>query len=86
CSGDEDLGVPPVGESDGDGESTDELQRWFYIGGATGFATAFWIACSALLFNRRLRHAFFHFHNCLKDWVYVKLTVLMAKFQRAPHA
>ncbi|GKA06697.1 leucine-rich repeat-containing protein, partial [Tanacetum coccineum] len=36
CSGDEDLGVPPVGESDGDGESTDELQRWFYIGGATG--------------------------------------------------
>nr|GEY55646.1 leucine-rich repeat domain, L domain-like protein [Tanacetum cinerariifolium] len=28
CPGDEDLGVPPVGESDGDGESTDELQRW----------------------------------------------------------
>ncbi|GJY87728.1 leucine-rich repeat-containing protein [Tanacetum coccineum] len=83
CSGDEDLGVPPVGESDGDGESTDELQRWFYIGGATGFATAFWIACSALLFNRRLRHAFFHFHNCLKDWVYVKVAVLIAKFQRA---
>ncbi|GJT11292.1 leucine-rich repeat-containing protein [Tanacetum coccineum] len=80
---DEDLGVPPVGESDGDGESTDELQRWFYIGGATGFATAFWIACSALLFNRRLRHAFFHFHNCLKDWVYVKVAVLIAKFQRA---
>nr|GEX19012.1 leucine-rich repeat domain, L domain-like protein [Tanacetum cinerariifolium] len=69
CPGDEDLGVPPVGESDGDGESTDELQRWFYIGGATGFASAFWIACSVLLFNRRLRHAFFHFHNCLKDWV-----------------
>nr|GEV56851.1 RNA-directed DNA polymerase, eukaryota [Tanacetum cinerariifolium] len=68
-SGDEGLGVPPVSESDGDGERTPELQRWFYIGGATGFATAFWIACSALLFNRRLRHAFFHFHNCLKDWV-----------------
>nr|GEV38591.1 hypothetical protein [Tanacetum cinerariifolium] len=83
CSGDEDLGVPPVGESDGDGESTNELQRWFYIGGATGFATAFWIACSALLFNRRLRHAFFHFQNCLKDWVYVKVAVLIAKFQRA---
>nr|GEW46624.1 hypothetical protein [Tanacetum cinerariifolium] len=83
CSGDEDLGVPPVSESDGDGESTDELQRWFYIGGATGFATAFWIACSALLFNRRLRHAFFYFHNCLKDWVYVKVAVLIAKFQRA---
>nr|GEY99877.1 hypothetical protein [Tanacetum cinerariifolium] len=45
CPGDEDSGVPPVGESDGDGESTNELQRWFYIRGATGFATAFWIAC-----------------------------------------
>nr|GFB99490.1 leucine-rich repeat domain, L domain-like protein [Tanacetum cinerariifolium] len=33
CSGDEDLGVPPVGESDGDAERQDELQRWFYIGG-----------------------------------------------------
>nr|GEV77260.1 leucine-rich repeat-containing protein [Tanacetum cinerariifolium] len=83
CFGDEDLGVPPVGESDGEGESTDELQRWFYIGGATGFATAFWIACSALLFNHRLRHAFFRFHNCLKDWGYVKVAVLIAKFQRA---
>ncbi|GKC07601.1 leucine-rich repeat-containing protein [Tanacetum coccineum] len=41
CSGDEDLGVPPVGESDGDGESTDELQRWFYIGGATGKSIRF---------------------------------------------
>ncbi|GJW36764.1 leucine-rich repeat-containing protein [Tanacetum coccineum] len=41
CTGDEALGVPPVGESDGDGESTNELQRWFYIGGASGFATGF---------------------------------------------
>ncbi|GKA19109.1 leucine-rich repeat-containing protein [Tanacetum coccineum] len=86
CSGDEDLGVPPVGESDGDVESTDELQRWFYIGGATGFSTAFWIACSALLLNRRLRHAFFHFHNCLKDWLYVKVAVFVTKLQRVARA
>ncbi|PWA66263.1 leucine-rich repeat domain, L domain-like protein [Artemisia annua] len=87
CSGDEDLGIPPVGESDGDGESTNDFQRWFYIGGATGFATAFWIVCSTLLLNRRLRHAFFHFQNCLKDWVYVKVAVFInAKFQRAARA
>nr|GEY34738.1 leucine-rich repeat-containing protein [Tanacetum cinerariifolium] len=82
CLGDEDFGVPPVGETVGDGKSTNELWRWFYIGGATGFATAFWIACSALLFNRRLRHAFFHFHTCLNDWLYVKVALFIAKLQR----
>nr|GEY33294.1 leucine-rich repeat-containing protein [Tanacetum cinerariifolium] len=69
CLEDEDLGVPHVGDSEGDAKSTDELQRWFYIGGATGFATAFWVSCGALLFNRRLRHAFFQFYDFLKDWV-----------------
>ncbi|GJU22496.1 hypothetical protein Tco_1155838 [Tanacetum coccineum] len=82
CLEDEDQGVPPVGDIEGDGKSTNELWRWFYIGGATGFATAFWIACSALLLNRRLRHAFFHFHTCLTDWVYVKVAVFIAKLQR----
>ncbi|GKB63957.1 leucine-rich repeat-containing protein [Tanacetum coccineum] len=86
CSGDKDLGLPPVGESDGDGESTNELQRWFYIGGASGFATGFWIVCSALLLNRRGRHAFFQFHDSLKDWLYVNTVVFVAKFQRAAHA
>ena len=80
------MGIPPLGESDGDEESTNDLQRWFYIGGATGFATAFWIACSTLLLNRRLRHAFFHFHNCLKDWVYVKVAVFIARLQRVARA
>ncbi|GJY96755.1 leucine-rich repeat-containing protein [Tanacetum coccineum] len=86
CLGDEDLGVPPVGDSDGDAESTDDLQRWFYIGGATGFTTAFWIACSALLFNRRLRHALFRFRDCMKDWVYVKVVVFVARLQRVARA
>ncbi|GJS19210.1 leucine-rich repeat-containing protein [Tanacetum coccineum] len=82
CLEDENLGVPHVGDSKGDAQSTDEFQKWFYIGGATGFATAFWIACSALLVHRRLRHAFFHFHDCLKDWVYVKVVVFIARLQR----
>ncbi|GJV01622.1 leucine-rich repeat-containing protein [Tanacetum coccineum] len=82
CLEDENLGVPHVGDSKGDAQSTDEFQKWFYIGGATGFATAFWIACSALLVHRRLRHAFFHFNHCLKDWVYVKVVVFIARLQR----
>ncbi|PWA77989.1 leucine-rich repeat domain, L domain-like protein [Artemisia annua] len=78
--------LEPVSENKGDGESTNELWKWFYIRGATGFATAFWIACSALFLNRRLRHAFFHFHNCLKDWVYVKVLVFIARVQRVARA
>ncbi|GJV51458.1 leucine-rich repeat-containing protein [Tanacetum coccineum] len=79
CLEDEDQGVPPIGDCG-------DVRRWFYIGGATGFATAFWIACSALLLNRRLRHSFFHFHDCLKDWVYVKVVVFMARLQRVARA
>ncbi|GKB21518.1 leucine-rich repeat domain, L domain-like protein [Tanacetum coccineum] len=41
CPEDEYLGVPHVVKSGSDGYSTDELQRWFYVGGATGFATGF---------------------------------------------
>ncbi|GKB02390.1 leucine-rich repeat domain, L domain-like protein [Tanacetum coccineum] len=48
CLEDEDQGVPPIGDCG-------DVRRWFYIGGATGFATAFWIACSALLLNLFLR-------------------------------
>ncbi|PWA91834.1 leucine-rich repeat domain, L domain-like protein [Artemisia annua] len=76
CRGDEELEQPPViGESEGPG--TDELLRWFYIGAGTGFATAFWIVCSTLFLNRRLRHAFFHVHDSLKDWVYVKVMLFI---------
>ncbi|PWA34516.1 leucine-rich repeat domain, L domain-like protein [Artemisia annua] len=81
CPGDEDLGVPPVVKSE-----SDELQRWFYVGGATGFATGFWIVCSALLLNRRGRRAFFHFHDSVKDWVYVTVVVFIAKWRRVVRA
>ncbi|GJZ12614.1 leucine-rich repeat-containing protein [Tanacetum coccineum] len=86
CIGDEDLGVPHVVKSESDGYSFDELQRWFNVGAATGFATGFWIVVSALLFNRRGRRAFFHFHDSVKDWGYVKVMVFIAKWQRVAHA
>ncbi|KAL7596571.1 hypothetical protein Lser_V15G29204 [Lactuca serriola] len=70
--------VPLVfGKNVGDGEDIDELDRWFYIGGATGFATGFWIACGILLVHRHGRHAFFQFYDRIKDWVYVKVMVFV---------
>ncbi|GKC99379.1 leucine-rich repeat domain, L domain-like protein [Tanacetum coccineum] len=81
CPEDEYLGVPHVVKS-----GSDELQRWFYVGGATGFATGFWIVCSVLLLNRQGRRAFFHFHDSVKDWVYVTVAVFIAKWRRVARA
>ncbi|XP_023738293.1 receptor-like protein EIX2 [Lactuca sativa] len=87
CPGDEELEVPPViGESEGGGNGISELWRWFYIGGVTGFATGFWIACGALLVNNRGRHAFFHFLDSFKDQVYVNVVVFVVKLQRVVRA
>ncbi|KAJ0620189.1 receptor-like protein EIX1 isoform X1 [Helianthus annuus] len=73
CHGDEELDVPPlVDQTEVEGEGTDEFERWFCIGGATGFAIGFWTVCSVLLLNHRLRHAFFNYINRLEIWVYVK--------------
>ncbi|KAL7596748.1 hypothetical protein Lser_V15G28955 [Lactuca serriola] len=80
CPGDEEpVATSEIGKNDGDGEDTDdelELMGWFYIGGGMGFATGFWMACGALLLNRRGRHAFFQFYDSFKDWVYVFIASL----------
>ncbi|CAH1452787.1 unnamed protein product [Lactuca virosa] len=59
CTRDEESGIQhSIGESEGEG--IDELDVWFYIGEAIGFTVGFWIACGALLLNRRGRYAFFY--------------------------
>ncbi|CAI9290209.1 unnamed protein product [Lactuca saligna] len=83
CHGDDESEVPHViGEREDGGEDTDEVWGWFFIGGGTGFVTGFWIAYGALLLNRRGRHAFFHFYDRCKDFVYVKVMVFFAKLRR----
>ncbi|KAL4591394.1 hypothetical protein LXL04_004356 [Taraxacum kok-saghyz] len=78
CPGDEESKVPSgIGESGGRREDIDEFDMWFYIGGFTGFATGFWIACGALILNRHGRHAFSVFLDSFYDWVYVKFAVLI---------
>ncbi|KAM0013751.1 putative leucine-rich repeat domain superfamily [Helianthus debilis subsp. tardiflorus] len=75
CPGDKELEGPPVTrENMDDGE-----ERWFYIGGAIGFASGFWMVCIALIVNRRGRHAFFHFMNSLENRVYVNVMVFAAR-------
>ncbi|KAK1435313.1 hypothetical protein QVD17_01074 [Tagetes erecta] len=73
--------VPPldVDESENDEEGIDDLNRWFFIGGATGFAVGFWMVCSGLLLYRRGRHAFFYYLNSLENWVYIMVMGFLAK-------
>ncbi|KAL7594340.1 hypothetical protein Lser_V15G28707 [Lactuca serriola] len=83
CPGDEEPEAPPlIGKGEGDEEDIDEVERWFYIGGGTGFVTGFWIACSVLLLNQQERHAFFRFYDNVKDWVYVKVVVFIQNLQK----
>ncbi|KAL8227298.1 hypothetical protein R6Q57_017130 [Mikania cordata] len=80
CPGEKQIQAPTlVGKSEDDGEDIDDLKRWFYIGGATGFAIGFWMVCIALLVIRRWKHAFFRFLNILENWIYVKVMVFIAK-------
>ncbi|KAK1435258.1 hypothetical protein QVD17_01019 [Tagetes erecta] len=79
CPGDKEKEAPPaISEIEDDEEDIDDLQRWFYIGGATGFSIGFWLLCMALLVNRHGRHAFFHFLDNFEDWVYVKVVLFIA--------
>ncbi|XP_042751720.1 receptor-like protein EIX2 [Lactuca sativa] len=78
CTGDEESQVPSVVcKSEGD-----EDWRWFYISGAAGFVTGFWIACGTLLLNHRGRRAFFHFYDSFRDWVYQEVVVFITKLRR----
>ncbi|KAL8255508.1 hypothetical protein R6Q59_030575 [Mikania micrantha] len=52
CPRDKRIQAPTLGKSEDDGEDIDDLKRWFYIGGATGFAIGFWMVCIALLVIR----------------------------------
>ncbi|CAI9285994.1 unnamed protein product [Lactuca saligna] len=84
CLGAQDFKVPPVaGESEGDMEGVDEVWGWFYISVGTGFATGFYITCGVLLVNHRGRQAFFQCYDNFKDWVYVKVVVLISNLPKA---
>ncbi|KAL8227307.1 hypothetical protein R6Q57_017139 [Mikania cordata] len=84
CPGDEQPKVPPLDQDDH--EAKDAFQKLFYTVVAIGFATGFWIAFGSLLLNHHGRHAFFHFMNGLEDWVYVRVSVLVAKWQGVARA
>ncbi|KAJ9171065.1 hypothetical protein P3X46_019115 [Hevea brasiliensis] len=43
---------------------------WFYVSVALGFIVGFWSVLGPLLVNRRWRHAYFHFLDCLGNKIW----------------
>ncbi|KAK1435294.1 hypothetical protein QVD17_01055 [Tagetes erecta] len=84
CPGDKELEAPIIGQNEGRREGIDELDRLFYIGGASGFVTGFWIVCFGLHVNWHGRNEFFHIVDNMKDWVYIKVTLFITRRQRPP--
>ncbi|KAK4571393.1 hypothetical protein RGQ29_029991 [Quercus rubra] len=63
-------------------ENEDELRQWFFVGTGCGFAIGFWGVCSSLVLKRSWRHAYFLLLDNMKDWIYVTITVNIARLQR----
>ncbi|KAK7850037.1 receptor-like protein EIX2 [Quercus suber] len=63
-------------------ENGDELVKWFYVGTGFGFALGFWGVCGSLVLKRSWRHAYFLLLDNMKDWLYVTITVNIARLQR----
>ncbi|XP_050254133.1 receptor-like protein EIX2 [Quercus robur] len=63
-------------------DNEDELGKWFFVGTGCGFAIGFWGVCSSLLLKRSWRHAYFLLLDNMKDWIYVTITVNIARLQR----
>ena len=63
-------------------ENEDELGKWFFVGTGCGFAIGFWGVCSSLVLKRSWRHAYFLLLDNMKDWIYVTITVNIARLQR----
>ncbi|KAK4571391.1 hypothetical protein RGQ29_029989 [Quercus rubra] len=65
-----------------DNEEKDELVKWFYVGSGFGFAIGFGGVCGSLLLKRPWRHAYFLLLDNMKHWLYVTVTVNIARLQR----
>ncbi|KAM4076234.1 hypothetical protein ACJW30_12G047200 [Castanea mollissima] len=81
CPGEETPGRSEATPKD-DEENEDELVKWFYVGTGFGFAIGFWGVCSSLVLKRSWRHAYFLLLDNMKDWIYVTITVNIARLQR----
>ncbi|GAY46552.1 hypothetical protein CUMW_097940 [Citrus unshiu] len=54
----------------------------FYLSMILGFFVGFWGVCGTLLVKSSWRHGYYNFLTGVKDWLYVKAVVNIAKLQR----
>ena len=70
----------PTDDGKDNEEDEDEFRTWFYVGIGFGSPVGFWGVCIALVFD--WRHAYFLLLDRMKDWLYVTMTVNLARLRR----
>ncbi|KAJ7949594.1 putative Leucine-rich receptor-like kinase family protein [Quillaja saponaria] len=68
--------------NDKEGEESGLMSFGFYVSLAVGFVFGFWGVCGSLMLVSSWRYAYFQLFDKIKDWIYVKVVVFVASFQR----
>nr|GMC79033.1 receptor-like protein 12 [Ipomoea batatas] len=63
-------------------EGDDFLDQGFYISMVLGFSLSFWGFVVTLILKDSWRLAYYEFLNDVKDWLYVKMRIYLARLQR----
>ncbi|XP_031126947.1 receptor-like protein EIX2 [Ipomoea triloba] len=63
-------------------EGDDFLDRGFYISMVLGFSLSFWGFVVTLILKDSWRLTYYEFLNDVKDWLYVKIRIYLARLQR----
>ncbi|EHA8591420.1 receptor-like protein EIX1 [Cocos nucifera] len=77
-------GQNAVGKDEQSDNAMDEEgseMKWFYMSMGPGFAVGFWVVFGPLLFNRKLREAYFQLIDQAYNMVYAALEVIFTRFK-----
>ncbi|KAJ7949604.1 putative Leucine-rich receptor-like kinase family protein [Quillaja saponaria] len=65
-----------------EGEENGLISFGFYVSLAVGFIVGFWGVCGSLILISSWRYAYFQLFDNIKDWMYVKAVVFVARLKR----
>ncbi|KAJ7949587.1 putative Leucine-rich receptor-like kinase family protein [Quillaja saponaria] len=68
--------------NDNEGEESGLISFGFYVSLAIGFIVGFWGVCGSLILISSWRYAYFKLFDSIKDWMYVKAVLFVARLER----
>ncbi|KAJ7949602.1 putative Leucine-rich receptor-like kinase family protein [Quillaja saponaria] len=67
--------------NDNEGEESGLISFGFYVSLTVGFIVGFWGVCGSLILISSWRYAYFQLFDNIKDWMYVKAVVFVARLK-----